>query len=157
MRRIVLLVLLALGVGLAVGAGAGGLKFKYLPPRWSRPADITEMELACIQGRFRAREPVALVKGRILATEIEAKPTATHVYLKVKVKLEGTERGTLQRSELDGACTVLVHYWRDKLVKKPIPRPPACPVTIDLIHESKTIYRLIHNRLGKRGYVNPKI
>jgi hypothetical protein len=133
MRRTALLILLALGVGLALGAGAGGLKFSYLPPRWSRQVDITEMELACIEG------------------------LPTHVHLKVQVKLEGTERGTLQRSELDGACTVLVHYWRDKLVRKPIPRPPVCPVTIDLIHNSKTIYRLIHNRLGRRGYVNPKI
>jgi hypothetical protein len=157
MRRTALLILLALGVGLALGAGAGGLKFSYLPPRWSRQVDITEMELACIEGRFRAQEPATLVKGRILATEIEAKPLPTHVHLKVQVKLEGTERGTLQRSELDGACTVLVHYWRDKLVRKPIPRPPVCPVTIDLIHNSKTIYRLIHNRLGRRGYVNPKI
>lgn len=155
MKRTALFVALALGVGLAIGASAREKKFKYLPDRWSRPMDITEIELACMVSSFSAEEPVPIQQGRLLATKIEAKPVSTHIQLTAQVKLIGTERGKLQKTELDAACAVLYKFWHDKLLRKPLPRPPATPVTIDLCEKSKVIYRLVHNRSGQRGYMNP--
>lgn len=156
MKRTALLVLLALGVGIAVGA-ARSRKFRYLSDRWNRSADLTEIELACLRSSFTAREPLPLLKERLAATEIRATAEPTQIHVTVWMKALDGDAGRFSLSDLERACGVAHAYWRTDLFRRSIPEPAACPVTIDLILGTKTVYRQINDRSGKRGFENPDV
>ena len=156
MKRTALLILLALGVGLAVGA-ARSKKFRYLSDRWNRPAGLTEIELACLRSSFTARKPLPLLRDRLAATEIRATAEPTHIHLTVRVKALGREADQPGLSDLEGACAAAYRYWRTDLFRRSIPEPTSCPVTIDLILGTKTVYRQINDGSGRRGFRNPDV
>ena len=60
-------------------------------------------------------------------------------------------------SDLERACAAAGRYWRDELFKRPLPGAAQCPVTIDLILGTKTVYREINDRNGRRGFLNPNV
>jgi hypothetical protein len=156
MKRAAPLVLMALGAALAVGA-ARSRKFRYLSDRWNRPAGLTEIELACLRSSFTAAEPVPLLKGRLAATEIRAAAEPTHIHLTVRMKALGGEGGPPGLSDLERTCAAAYRYWRSDLFRRSIPGPKDCPVTIDLILGTKTVYRQISDESGRRGFRDPDV
>ena len=158
MRRIALVALLTLGVGLALGAASQGKKFKFLPDRWSRPVDLTEVELACMQSAFAAEGPVSLVKDRIAATRIVPEARSTHIHLTVQVEVQGSTSEIPSPREMEAASLAVLRHWRDKLLKRPLPEDPSeCPVTADLVRGQDVLYRLICDDKGRRGFENPPL
>ena len=157
MRRAGWLIVPALAAGLGLGAAAKGLKFPYLPERWNRSAEITEIELACLQSAFRAQEPLTLRRGVLAATEIDPQARATHIRLTVQVKRLGAAAQELEARELELACETVYRHWRERLMKRPVPPASECPVTIDLAENSKVLYREIRNADGRRGFHKPAI
>jgi len=154
MKRTALLVLLALGVGFAVGA-ARSKKFAFLSDRWNRVVRLTEIELACLRSCFDAREPVPLVRGQLVATEIRASVRPTHIHLAVQVKVPAGATGKPGPRDWEQACAEAYRYWRSSLLRRPIPDPSECPITIDLLLGPKTVYRQISDPKGRRGFENP--
>ncbi|HUU59280.1 MAG TPA: hypothetical protein VMZ50_07040 [Phycisphaerae bacterium] len=156
MKRTAMLLLVALGVGIAAGAVGSG-KFKYLSDRWNRPADVTEIELACIQSAFRAEKPVPLVRDLLLATEVQADPRATHIRLTVQVQVLENPARRLAPADLAQAASAVYAHWRETLLKRSLPDQSTCPVTIDLVQGLKTLFRQIRDAKGVRGFENPDV
>jgi len=157
MKRTAWLLVLVFAAGLALGAARSAKKFRYLPERWNRVVRTTEMELSCLRSAFRAAEPVVLRRGVLAATEIRPEARATHLRLTVTVRRLGPADRPVPATELSSACAAAYRYWREELLRRPIPPAPECPVTIDLKEGSKTIYREVHDRTGRRGFENPPV
>jgi len=156
MRRTALLVLLTLGIVLALGA-TRGRKFKFLSDRWNRPANLAEIELACLRSCFEARQQVPLLDGHLSATEIRAVAQPTHLRVTVWMRASGDKARPPSLSDLERACAAAQRYWRQELFKRPLPAATQCPLTIDLILGTKTVYREINDRNGRRGFLNPPV
>jgi hypothetical protein len=158
MRRTALVVLLAAGVGLAAGAVGQSKKFKFLPDRWNRQVDLTEVELACMQSAFAAEPPLSVVKDRLTVTRIVPEVRSTHIHLMVQVTVQGNAAEPPAARELEAASQAVLRHWRDKLLKHPLPEDPSdCPVTIDLLRGQEILYRFICDDKGRRGFENPPL
>ena len=157
MKRAAFGVLLAMGVGLAGGAALKGVKFRYLPASWNRTVEMTDIELACIRSAFRAAKPLVLQRGRLVATEIDAEPRATHIHLTVQVQPRHPPDEPLGPRDFERACAVAADHWCHKLLRRPVPETGRCPLTIDLVSGSKVLYRQINDAKGRRGFQNPPI
>jgi hypothetical protein len=157
MKRAASLVLLVLAVGVAGAAVAVARKFRYLPDNLNRKVDLTEIELACIKSGFRADQPLVLVKGSLVATEISAVPQSSLIHLTVHVKADAKSSGPPGPDDFESACTTAYTYWRRSLLRRSIPDTRKCPVTIDLVSGSRTLYREIRDGKGRRGYESPSL
>ena len=158
MRRTAWVVLLAVGVSLALGAASQGKKFKFLPDRWNRQVDLTEVELACMQSAFAAEPPLVVVKDRLTVTRIVPEAQSTHIHLTVQVEMQGGAPEVLTPRELEAASQAVLRHWRDKLLKRPLPEDPSeCPVTVDLLRGQEVLYRFVCDDKGRRGFENPPL
>jgi len=157
MKRVAWIVALALAVGFAAGAAARGKRFAYLSDELNRKVDLTEIELACIKGRFTAQRALEVRPRRIAVTEIRATPRSSHIHLEVEIELTAPARDPVRLSELEYTCAAVYKVWRERLLKRDVPEAPRCPVTIDLRADSKVRFRQIHDSKGTRGFENPQI
>lgn len=157
MKRAAWLLVLVVAAGLALGAAGRSGKFRYLPDRWNRAVDLTEVELSCIRSTFRASGPVVLRRGVLAATEIRPEAHATHIRLTVQIKRLAPPDRPIPVRDLEYSCAAAYRYWRETLLRRPVPPAPECPVTIDLKEGTKTIYREVHDRTGRHGFENPPV
>lgn len=97
-RTIILLLALTASAFFLFGAKAAAkkLKWRYLPAKWSEPARITELELACFKSEFRATKPLTRksedTDNIVVIDRIIAKPGSKGLKVTVRIKTMKMEK-----------------------------------------------------------------